>query len=162
MVLPAADLGVNAPDAVLRCTLTFADDGSASATWQAMDLSALKMFFHDMFVTAYYACGFGAGFTTLEAIEEQCIASTGMNVSAYMDAFLAPYNFADIFTPPSATGTYRYNSDRTAIYTNLEFMGVPSDSAIANALTMQYSNAMSINAASYGKPETTLMCNNAD
>ena len=159
VVLPAADLGVNAPDAVLRCTLTFDENGNASASWEAKDLSALKMFFHDMFVTAYYACGIGAGFTTIEAIEEQCMASTGMNVSAYMDAFLAPYDFGAIFTPPSATVTYRYNSDRTAIYTDLEFMGVPSNPAIANALTMQFSSAMSINAASYDKPDTNLNCN---
>ena len=83
LIMPAADLGVSAPDSVLRATLTFTEDGKATATWEAVDLTAFKVFFHDMFVSSYYAMAYGAGITDIQQIEQLCMDSTGLSVSAY-------------------------------------------------------------------------------
>lgn len=157
VVLPAAEMGVNAPDSVLRATLTFGGDGRASVTWEAIDLTAVREYFHQMFVNAYYACAYGAGITSLEDIEQMCMDSTGMSVSAYMYAFMEPYDMEAMFTPASTSGRYIYNEDHTAIYTDMPIMDAVSDASVANAFTIS-GNSVTLNAASYGKPDYTFHC----
>lgn len=156
-VFPAADLGVQANDIVFRCTLTFTEDGAATADWTPIDLSALREYFHDMFVNAYYACAYGAGFTTFEAIEEFCQNSTGMNVSAYMYSFLDGFNMYTLFKPASASGIYSYTPDHTAFFTTLPLMSRPSDATVPNPFT-QSDSRLTFQANSYGLPEQTITC----
>lgn len=155
VVLAAADLMVSAPDATLRATFTFRDDGTATTTWEAIDLTALKLYFHQMFVNAYYACGYGAGFTTFEAIEDACIAQNGMGVSEYMRNFINQYDFEAIFTPADTSGTYRISGDK--LYTDMAIMAVSSDNTIGNVFTVE-GDTLKLNAASYGMPDFTFVC----
>ena len=157
VVFPAAEMGVSAPDSVLRATMTFGEDGQASVTWEAIDLTAIKEYFHQMFVNAYYACAYGAGVTSLEDIERMCMESSGMSVSDYMYAFMEPYDMKAMFTPASTSGRYIYNEDHSAIYTDMPIMEAASDAAIANVFRVT-GDHMTLNAASYGKPEYTFAC----
>lgn len=157
VVFPAAEMGVVAPDSVLRATMTFGEDGKASVTWEAMDLTAIKEYFHQMFVNAYYACAYGAGMTNLEDIERLCMESSGMSVSDYMYKFMEPYDMKAMFTPASTSGSYTYNNDHTAIYTDMPIMEAASDASVPNAFKVA-GDTMSLNAASYGKPEYTFSC----
>ena len=157
ILFPAADLGVNAPDSILRATITFTDDGQATTTWEALDLTALRLYFRNMFVNAYYACAYGAGITDLVLIEQVCKDSTGLSVSAYMDTIVTPAAIEAAFTPADSAGTYRYNDTHTAIFTDMAIMGVPSDPAIPNAFTLD-EDTLFLNAASYGKPDYTFLC----
>lgn len=157
LVMPAADLGVSAPDAVLRATLTFTEDGQASATWEAVDLTAFKVFFHDMFVNAYYAMAYGAGITDINEIEAFCQQSTGMSVSDYMYTIVTDEAMKASFTPASTRGTYRYASENKAIFTDLALMDVSSDDSVPNSFTVE-DGRMYLNAASWGKADYTFVC----
>lgn len=157
LTLPAADLGVSAPDSVIRATLTFTEDGKASATWEAVDLTAFKVFFHDMFVNAYYAMAYGAGITDINEIEKYCMESTGMSVSAYMDTIVTDEAMKAAFTPASTQGLYRYNPNQTAIFTDLALMDVPADPAVENSFVVG-NGTLYLNAASWGKPDYTFVC----
>ena len=157
LTMSAADLGVSATDSVLRATLTFAEDGTASTSWEAIDLTALRVFFHDMFVNAYYAMAYGAGITDFQQIEQFCMDTTGLSVSAYMDTIVTDEAMKAAFTPAASSGTYSYNADRTAIFTDMDFMGVTSDPAIENSFVAADST-LYLNAASWGKPEFTFVC----
>lgn len=157
ILFPAADLGVNATDSVLRATFTFTADGRATTTWKAMDLTALRLYFRDMFVNAYYACAYGAGITDIREIERFCQDSTGLSVSAYMDTIVTPAAIEAAFTPANTAGTYRYNDAHTAIYTDMAIMAVPSDPNVPNPFTLE-GRTLSLNAASYGKPDYTFLC----
>lgn len=158
LVLSAADLGVNAPDAVIRATLTFTEDGEATADWEAMDLTALRLYFRDMFVNAYYAMAYGTGITELEAIEQFCMDSTGMTVSQYMDTIVTEEAMVKAFTPASTSGTYSYNDAHSAIFTDMPIMDVPSDPNVENSFVIGGST-LYLNAASWGKGDYTFVCN---
>lgn len=157
LVLSAADLGVNAPDAVIRATLTFTGDGKATADWEAMDLAALRLYFRDMFVNAYYAMAYGTGITELDAIEQFCMDSTGMSVSAYMDTIVTEEAITAAFTPASTTGSYSLSSDGAALFTDLPIMDVSSDPAIANSFVIG-NGTLYLSAASWGKGDYTFVC----
>ena len=157
LVLSAADLGVSAPDAVIRATLTFSNDGSASAEWQAMDLTALRLYFRDMFVNAYYAMAYGTGITDLNQIEALCMESTGMSVSDYMDTIVTQEAITAAFTPAATFGSYTLSEDGTAIYTDLAIMDVPSDSSTPNSFVIG-NDTLYLPATSWGKPEHTFVC----
>ena len=157
MIMPAADLGVSAPDAVLRATLTFGEDGTASCTWEAVDLTAFRIFFHDMFVNSYYALGYGLGITNFEEIEILCRESTGLGVSEYMDTIVTDEAITAAFTPASTSGTYSYNADHSAILTDLPIMDVASDPTVENSFVLG-GNTLYLNAASWDKPDYTFVC----
>lgn len=157
ITMSAADLGVDAPDARLRATLTFTDDGKVATTWEAVDVTALQKFFHSMFVNSYYAMAYNAGITDINEIEAYCRASTGMSVSAYMDQFV-PYDAIRLaFTPSATRGTYSYNADHTAILTNMAFMDVQSDPSVENSFVLA-DTTLYLTAASWGKPDFTFVC----
>lgn len=156
-VFPASDLGVQANDIVFRCKLTFASDNTVTAHWTSIDLSAIREYFHGLFVNAYYACAYGAGFTTFESVEEFCLSSTGMNVRDYMYSFLDSFNMSQLFTPAPASGICSYNSDHTAFFTTLPLMARHSDSTVPNPFTRS-GDTLSFQASSYGLPETTVAC----
>lgn len=157
LLFAAADLGVSAPDSVIRATLTFNEDGTASTSWEAVDLTALRMYFHQMFVNAYYAMAYGAGITDINEIEQFCINASGMGVSAYMDTIVTQEAIARAFTPAATSGLYMYNEDHSAIYTDMPIMDVGSNADIANSFVIG-GNTMYLNAASYGKPDYTFVC----
>lgn len=157
LIMPAADLGVSAPDSVLRATLTFTEDGKASATWEAVNLTAFRLFFRDMFVSSYYAMAYGAGITDINEIESFCMESTGMSVTAYMDTIVTEKAINDAFTPASSTGTYSYNDTYTAIFTDLAIMGVSSNPTVENSFVLS-DGTLHLNAASWGKPDYTFVC----
>ena len=157
IIFPAGDLGVNAPDSILRATMTFTDDGMATTTWQAVDLTALRLYFRNMFVNAYYACAYGSGITDLVLIEQVCKDSTGLSVSDYMDTIVTSAAIEAAFTPADTAGTYRYNDAHTTIFTDMAFMGVASDPNIANPFALD-SDIFSLSAASYGKPDYIFLC----
>ena len=157
LVMPAADLGVSAPDSVLRATLTFGEDGTASCVWEAVDLTAFRIFFHDMFVNAYYAMAYGAGITDLAEIEQFCMESTGMSVSDYMDTLVTDQAMIESFTPASTSGTYSYNADHSAILTDLAIMDVASDPTIENSFVLG-GGTLYLTAASWDKPDYTFVC----
>ena len=156
-VMPAADLGVSAPDAVLRATLIFGEDGTASCTWEAVDLTAFRIFFHDMFVNSYYALGYGLGITDFNEIEILCRESTGLGVSEYMDTIVTDEAIIAAFSPASTSGTYSYNADHTAIFTDLAIMEVPSDPTVENSFVLG-GNTLYLNADSWDKPDYTFVC----
>lgn len=157
LIMYAADLGVSAPDAVLRCTFDFQKDGSVSTSWAAGDLTALRLYFRDMFVSAYYAMAYGSGITDLQQVEETCIASTGMGVTAYMDSIVTMEAITAAFTPAADSGMYMVNEHGNAVYMDLNFMGISSDLGTPNAYTVK-DGTMHMNAASFGKPEYTFVC----
>lgn len=132
VTFPASDLGVSAPDIHFRCTMEFQPNGRVSARWTAVELSAIRLYFHQMFVNAYYACAYGAGITSFEAVEQFCMASTGMSVSDYMFSFLDQYDMYALFCPEPSSGTYRLNETRDQLYFNLTLMGNVSNPEIPN------------------------------
>lgn len=156
IVFSAADLGVNAPDAAIQAIVYFENDGTCEIRWDLVDLTALQIYFHDMFVTAYYALAYGMGITDFNEVEQFCIDSTGMGVSDYMDTIVTYTAICNAFIPENASGTYSLNADQTAIYTDMPFMGVPSDPSIANSFVIG-DNTLYLNAASYGKPDYTFV-----
>ena len=157
LIMPAADLGVSAPDSVLRATLIFGEDGSASCAWEAVDLTAFRIFFHDMFVNAYYAMAYGAGITDLAEIEQFCMESTGLSVSDYMDTLVTDQAMIESFTPASTSGTYSYNADHSAILTDLAIMDVASDPTVENSFVLG-GGTLYLTAASWDKPDYTFVC----
>ena len=159
LTMSAADLGVSAPDSVLRATLTFTADGHVTADWEAVDLTAFRIFFHDMFVNAYYAMGYGAGITDFAQIEQFCIDSTGMGVSAYMDTLVTDEAMVAAFTPASTRGLYMV--DGSSVYLDMDLMGITSDPEIPNPITRE-GNTLYLNAASYGKSDFTFVCQGID
>lgn len=157
LTLSAAELGVSAPDSVLRATLTFTDEGKVNATWEAVDLTALRLFFRDMFVSSYYAMAYGSGISDIQQIEQFCMDSTGMRVSAYMDTIVTEEAMKIAFTPESTQGSYHYNSMQTAIYTDLAFISVPSEPEKENSFTVG-GGILYLNANSWGKADYTFVC----
>lgn len=155
LTMSAADLGVSAPDSVLRATLTFTNDGHVTADWEAVDLTAFRIFFHDMFVNAYYAMAYGAGITDFAQIEQFCIDSTGMGVSAYMDTLVTDEAMVAAFTPASTRGLYMV--DGSSVYLDMDLMGITSDPEIPNPITRE-GNTLYLNAASFGKSDYTFTC----
>lgn len=156
--LSAADLGVDAPDATLQAITYFENDGTCRISWDPVNLTALQMFFHNMFVNSYYAMAYGAGITDLEEMERICMEQNGMSVSDYMSTIVTMQAIDAAFTPADATGTYTV--DGNTLYTNLPFMGVPSDPGIPNSFTFdEYGVNLYLNAASYGKPDYTFVYN---
>lgn len=152
-VFPAADLGVQANDAVFRCCLTFGSNGSVSASWTAVDLSAIRLYFHQMFVNAYYACAYCSGITDLEEVERTCVESTGMSVSAYMFSILDAFDMNTLFTPAPESGVYAIvNGD---LHLDMSLMGNPSDPDTPNPI-VRSGSSLEITAASFGQPGCTL------
>ena len=155
----AAELGVEASDSVLRCTLNFQTDGTVSAAWAPVDMTALRLYFHQMFVSAYYAMAYGMGMTDIHEIEATCQESTGMTVSAYMDTIVTPAAIEAAFTPANDFGTYAViGSD---LYLTLTLLGTPSDSAIPNSM-VRGGGTLYIQAASFGRSDYTLICHGTD
>lgn len=157
-VMKAAELGVSATDSVLRCTFDFQKDGTVSTSWKAVDLTALRIYFRDMFVSAYYAMAYGSGITDLQQVEAYCVSSTGMGVSAYMDTIVTEEAIKNAFTPASDKGAYMVNEYGSAVYLDLNIMDVSSDLGTPNPYTIQ-DDIMRLNAASFGQPEYTFVCN---
>ena len=156
ITMSAADLGVNAPDSVLRATLTFSDDGHVTADWEALDLTAFRLFFHNMFVNAYYAVAYSAGITDINEIEQYCMNSTGMSVSAYMDTIVTNEAMIAAFTPASTQGQYLLQDNN--VYLDITLMGNTSNPDIPNPITFDGST-MYLNAASFGQSNYTFACN---
>lgn len=154
----AADLGVSAPDSIIRATLTFSNNGQLTASWEAVDLTALRIYFHDMFVNAYYALGYGMGITDFNEIEQYCMDSTGMNVSDYMDTIVTDEAIEAAFVPNApAPGTYRLNDDGSAVFMDIVLLGVESDGSVENSYVIG-GDTLYLNAASFGKPDYTFVC----
>lgn len=146
------------PDATLQATTYFQNDGTCLITWDPVDLTALQMFFHNMFVNAYYAMAYGSGITDIEEIERMCMETNGVSVNDYMASIVTMNAIWNAFVPEDATGTYTLNEAKNAVYTNLPFMGVPSDPSIANTFTFdEYGNTLYLNAASYDKSDYTFV-----
>ena len=159
IILPAADLGVEGPDACLRAAFVFTEDGQASVVWEAVSLNALRLYFHQMFTTAYYALAYGMGITDLEQIEQFCQDSTGMSVSAYMDTIVTQEAIDAAFTPESSSGAYRYNPTMTGIYTDLTIMGIPSDPNVQSNFEV-LEDILFLTASSWGKSSYIFVCFN--
>ena len=153
----ASDLGVSAPDAVLRCHLTFAQDGTLTAQWETVELTALRMYFHQMFVNAYYALAYGSGITDLNAVEQFCMDSTGMGVSAYMDTLVTMEAITAAFTPADSTGAYMVSEDGRSVYLDICLLDLPSDPDIPNPFAVS-TTSMSLGANSFGKPDHPFYC----
>lgn len=157
-VFPAADFGVEAEDIVFRCALNFTKGGTVTANWTAVELTAIKLYFHQMFVNSYYACAYAAGYTELEAIEAFCLESTGMSVSDYMMSFLDGYDMKAMFTPAPAGGTYEYSSNQ--LFWDLKLMDLASDPSVANPCTID-GDTMTITPVSHGQGDYTMTCKRA-
>ena len=157
IVFPAADLGVQAPDIVFRCKLTFGEDGIVTADWESVELTAIRMYFHTMFVNSYYACAYGAGITSFEEVERYCLESTGMGVAEYMDAFLNSFDMNALFRPESTEDSYRLNAEGDAMYTDLQIMAIASDPEVANRFAVS-GDTLEWTADSYDMPEYTFVC----
>lgn len=155
IVFPAADLGVQAEDIRFRCTLNFTKEGVVTANWTSVELTAIKLYFHQMFVNSYYACAYAAGYTELEAIEAMCMESTGKSVSDYMMSFLDGFDMKAMFTPAPAGGTYTYSNNQ--LFWDLKLMELTSDPAVANPCTID-GNTMNIKLVSHGNPDYTMVC----
>ena len=156
--LSAADLGVDAPDATLQAITYFDNDGTCQIIWEPANLTALQMFFHNMFVNSYYAMAYGAGITDINEMERLCMEQNGMSVSDYMATIVTMQAIDAAFTPADATGTYTVDGNN--LYTNLPFMGVSSDPSIPNSFTFdEYGVNLYLNAASYDKPDYTFAYN---
>lgn len=153
LVLPAADLGVQASDSILRCRLSFHPDGTVTASWTAVDLTALRLYFHQMFVSAYYAMAYGAGITDINAIEASCLETNGMTVSQYMDTIVTPAAMEAAFTPADEFGIYRVVGSN--LYLEMTLMGIYSDHQIANPITLN-DNSLQITPSAFGKSDTVL------
>lgn len=153
--IPAADFGVEAQDIVLRCTLTFTQDGSVTAHWTPVDLTAIRLYFHQMFVNAYYATAYGAGYTTLEAIEAYCLQNTGMGVVDYINTFLDGYDMEAIFTPAASAGNYKFENSR--LLWDLPLMGLASGPMVANPCAIQ-DDTMTITPISHSRPKHPMSC----
>ena len=154
--LSAADLGVDAPDATLQAITYFENDGTCQIKWDPVNLTALQLFFHNMFVNSYYAMAYASGITDLDEMERMCMEQNGMSVSDYMSTIVTMQAIWDAFVPADATGTYTV--DGSTVYTNLPFMGVPSDPSIPNSFSFdEYGLTLYLNAASYGKPDYTFV-----
>ena len=156
LVFSAADMGVQANDIVFRCALAFTRDGAVSANWTAVELEAIKLYFHQMFVNAYYACAYAAGYTDIESIEAFCMESTGKSVSDYMMSFLDSYDMKAIFTPAPSSGTYTYSNNQ--LFWDLNLMELTSDPTVANSCIID-GNTMTINLASHGRADYNMVCN---
>lgn len=154
-VFPAADFGVQAEDIVFRCALTFSKEGVVTANWTAVELTAIKLYFHQMFVNSYYACAYAAGYTEIEAIEAFCMESTGKSVSDYMMSFLDGYDMKAMFTPAPAGGTYEYSNNQ--LFWDLKLMDLTSDPSVANPCTID-GDTMSITPVSHGQSDYTMVC----
>lgn len=154
-VFPAADLGVQANDITYRCRLTFHNDGTVTTEWTALDLSALRLYFHQMFVNAYYACAYGSGITDSAEVERFCMESTGMSVSDYMFSFLDSFDINALFTPASEFGFY--NVVGSDLYLEMTLMGNPSSSDVPNPM-VRIGNSLQIGAASFGQPNYVMNC----
>lgn len=152
-VFSAADLGVQANDAVFRCQLTFGSNGSVSASWTPIDLSAIRLYFHQMFVNAYYACAYCSGITDLEEVERTCVESTGMSVSSYMFSILDAFDMNTLFTPAAESGIYTIvNGD---LHLDMTLMGNPSNPDTPNPL-VRSGDSLEITPVSFGQPDYTL------
>ena len=159
ITMSSAEMGIDAPDSVLRCELAFAADGSVTADWTAVELTGIRLYFHQMFVSAYYALAYGMGITDLAQVEEFCQQSTGMSVSAYMDTIVTADAIKAAFTPASTAGTYRVSNDATQLYLDMVLMGQTSDPNVANACVTE-GNVMKISATSFGS-DYIFVCNRA-
>ena len=156
-IFSASDLGVNGKDIVFRCELTFKEDGSLASKWSAIELSSIKVYFHQMFVNAYYACGFGAGCTSIEEIESACVASTGKSVTEHVDAFLDGFDMNTIFCPADCEGTYEYGDKGSEVYLDIMLMGQNSNPTIPNSYVIN-ENTLDISADSFGQPHYIMNC----
>ena len=154
-VFSAADLGVQANDAVFRCRLTFDSDGTINANWTAIDLSAIRLYFHQIFVSAYYACAYASGVTDIQMVEYACMEATGMSVSDYIASFLDSYDMNALFTPAPESGTYAVVDNN--LYLTMTLMGNSSNGNTPNPITRQ-GGALSIQAASFGRSDYVLNC----
>ena len=159
LTMSAAELGVNASDPVLRATLTLAADGHVTADWEAVNLTAFRIFFHDMFVNAYYAMAYGAGITDINEIEQFCLDSTGMTVSAYMDTIVTEQAITAAFTPASTRGLYMV--DGSNVYLDMDLMGITSNPEVPNPIT-RGDGALYLNAVSFGKGDLIFICRSID
>lgn len=159
LIFPASDLGVPSyiADSVIRATVTFTNDGKVSMTWRPVSLTALRVYFYELFVNAYYAMAYGAGITTPSDIEEFCLLSTGMSVGNYVNSIVTHEAMVAAFTPAPTSGTYSYNADHTAILTDLAIMDVSSDPTIENSFVLG-GGTLYLTAASWGKPDYTFVC----
>lgn len=153
IVFPATDLEVQANDSILRCHLSFHSDSTVTAKWTAVDLTAIRLYFHQMFVCSYYAMAYGAGITDINAIETTCLESTGMTVSQYMDTIVTPAAIEAAFTPADEFGIYRLVGSK--LYLEMSLMGAYSDHQIANPITLD-GNSLQIVPAAFGKADTVL------
>ena len=156
-VFPASDLGVDGKDIVFRCELTFKGNGTVTSQWTAVELSSIKIYFHQMFVNAYYACGFGAGYTSIEEIEQICVASTGKSVAGYVFEFLDSFDMETIFCPADDEGNYVHKNIDSELYIDITLMGLDSDPSVANRY-VRNGNKLEITADSFGQPKQVIHC----
>lgn len=157
LVMSASDLGVSAPDAVLRCHLTFAEDGTLTSQWETRDLSALRLYFHQMFVNAYYALAYGMGITDFNEVEQFCMDSTGMSVSDYMDTIVTMDAITAAFTPADSTGAYMVSEDGRSVYLDICLLDLTSNPDVANPFAVS-TTSMSLGITSFGKDGQSLYC----
>lgn len=154
-VFPSSTVGVDTNDLVFRCWLEFREDGTVGTFYMPIDLSALRLFYHEFFVTVYYTCAYAAGYRSFEEVEQNCIDTTGLCVSDYMFLFMDNYDMYSIFTPKPAEGAYALNEDHTLLRLDLILMGAPSDPFLANSVVIAQDN-MLLCPISYGDDKPTL------
>lgn len=143
---PASDLDVQANDITYHFQITFHEDGTVTTAWEALDLSALRLYFHQMFISAYYYCAYGSGISDPAEVERLCWQSTGMTVSDYILSFLDSFNMEALFTPTGEFGFYKVEG--SDLYLELTLMGNPSDSTLPNPL-VRIGNSLQITLSGY-------------
>lgn len=153
---PSSILGQDTNDIIYRVRLDFKGDGSVHTSYQPVDLTALRLYYHEFFCTAYYATAYGAGYTTLESIENYCMATTGLCVADYMFMFMESYDMYAIFTPKPAKGAFHMGS-RDSIRLDLLLFGAYSDHAISNYISIN-GDTMTLETKSFGEDKPTLEC----
>lgn len=153
-VFPSSIVDQDTNDIIYRCRLDIQGNGAVRASYQAMDLSAIRLFYHEFFCTAYYATAYGAGHTSLEGIEDYCMATTGLCVSDYMFLFMEGYDMYAIFTPQPTQGVFHMDS-RDSIRLDLLLFGQQSDPLISNFVSIE-GDTMILHPKSFGQDKEPL------
>lgn len=156
LTFPSSILGQDTNDIVYRLRLDFSGDGAVRTSYQAVDLTALRLYYHEFFCTAYYATAYGAGYTSLEEIEDYCMQTTGLCVADYIFMFMSNYDMNAIFTPQPAKGAFHMGS-RDSIRLDLLLFGQYSDHAISNYVSID-GDTMILHTKSFGEDKPVLNC----
>ena len=154
LTFPSSVVGQNTNDIIYRCRLDFLGDGTVRTSYQPVELSAIKLFYHEFFCTAYYATAYGAGYTSMEAIEEYCMETTGLCVADYMFVLLGGYDMYAIFTPQPIQGVFQMDNPNSIRFALL-FFGVQSDPFISNYVSIK-GDTMLLHTKSFGEDKQPL------